>query len=162
MMRGRPVLLAMGFVLAFAGTAAEAHCDKNNEALLRFALAAPPSTFAAWGASGEEFCPRTFVTRDWPATADQKETWMVKFDRTVPWTDLDTTAGAVADEFTPVLKSAGYTAKPAGEATVMGFEMRWESAGKPPVAVEVEDKSADEPDEMPGKTLIEIKVYHSR
>lgn len=160
------MVLALGIGLALVGTAAEAHCDKNDETLLRFALAAPPSTFDAWDASGEQFCPRTFVTRDWPATADRKETWMVKFDSERPWTDLDTVVGAVVDEFTPVLKSAGYTAKPWGEATVLGFEAHWESAGKPPVAIEVVDKSEQEqegePDDMPGKTLIEIKVYHSR
>ena len=37
MMRRTPVVLALGIGLALAGTAAEAHCDKDTETLLRFA-----------------------------------------------------------------------------------------------------------------------------
>jgi hypothetical protein len=155
--RRTPLLLALSIGLAFAGTAAEAHCDKDTETLLRFAISAPPRSFAAWDASAEQFCPRTFVTRDWSAT---QKIWMMKFDREMPGTDTDAVLGAVLNEFTPVLKSAGYTAKPWGQPSTMGYEAHWEAPGKPAVVIEVVDKSEDEPDDMPGKTLIEIKVFH--
>jgi hypothetical protein len=44
----------------------------------------------------------------------------------------------------------------------MGYEAHWESPGKPTVIIEIVDKSDDEPDDMPGKTLIELKVWRFR
>ena len=155
----RARLLAAIFIgLTCAATAAEAHCDKDTETLLRFAMASPPSNFADWGASGDQFCANTFITRDSSAT---QGVWMIKFDRTMPGTDTDAVLDAILHEFGPLFKSAGYTDKPWGQSSVTGYEAHWEASGKPSVVIEVEDHDQDDPPDLAGKTLIELKVFHT-
>lgn len=157
MSAGFGLLLALGL---FSASPAQAHCGKGVTELLKFAMDDLPASFTAWNAAAEQFCPNVFITRDVPATAQDKEVWFIKFDETYPGADADETADWIIKQLTPMLKADGYQDKPSGSLGDMGLDLTWDAPSKPHILVEVVEKEPGEVDDHPGKTLYEVKVWH--
>jgi hypothetical protein len=154
---GFGLILALG---AFSASPAQAHCDKDVTAMLKFAMADVPAGFDAWNAAAEQFCPNTFITRDVPATDSEKEVWSIKFDRTYPGTDEGEAALWIIKTLSPMLKLDGYPGKPSGGEGGMGILINWIAPSKPQIRVEVVQHDETDTDEEAKKTLYEVEVWH--